>query len=124
MLHSAQKEAPQTASQPLIHFKHSVDEKKEHVILEFQGEFEHSHTENFSHLSLGELKEVRKGTYALQVSNHSLEGKSQNLAKPLLLTKKVVNGEGEKELQVVGVVREKILFSLRPRPMKIPKGGD
>jgi hypothetical protein len=59
--------------------------------LEFQGDFEHSDSSEFDGLTLGEIKEVSTGTYELKINNHLLRGKISDLAKPLILTEKVID---------------------------------
>lgn len=65
--------------------------------MEFQGDFEHTETPDYDSLELGNLKELSKGNYELRIGNHLLKGKSQDLLKPLILTEKGVNQNGEAE---------------------------
>ena len=45
------------------------------LLLEFQGEFEHSTADVFDELELGNLTEKTAGNYELVVGNHLLRGK-------------------------------------------------
>ena len=89
------------------------------TLFEFQGDFEHSETGEFDSLELGNLKEVSKGNYELQVGNHLIKGKVIDLVKPLIMTEKQVNEETGEMLQVVrAVIRKKVLFAGRPTPLR------
>ena len=56
----------------------SGDKLREYILLEFQGDFEHSNSFNFDGLSLGDLvtDDKVKDAFTLTVSNHLLKGKS------------------------------------------------
>ena len=90
---------------------------EEIVLMEFQGDFEHSEIARFDSLALGDLKEVSKGNYELQIGNHLLKGKMQELAKPIIMTEKV-ESEGQIQLEVRAVIKRKLLFATRPTPLR------
>jgi hypothetical protein len=70
-------------------------------------------------LHLGDLKEVTKGMYELQIGNHLLKGKSVDLLKPLIMTEKIVSPEtNELEYQIKAIIRRKIMFGSRPTPLR------
>lgn len=52
-------------------------------------------------------------TYTFTVGYHELTGSKVTLKKPLLVLKKLQLSE----LQVVGIIRTKILFKTRPKPL-------
>lgn len=56
--------------------------------------------------------------YELYIGNHLLKGKISNLTKPLILTDKIQNAEGNKEYVIKGVVKKKLMFGSRPTPLK------
>ena len=61
-------------------------------------------------------------SYTFTVGYHELTGSKVTLKKPLLVLKKLqkcTDGSSEKEteLQVVGIIRSKILFKTRPKPL-------
>ena len=63
--------------------------ERELMLLEFQGEFEHTEINDasmFGGLDLGQLVEKSQGNYELTVGNHLLKGKAQNLPRPMILT--------------------------------------
>ena len=75
------------------------------LILEFQGEFEHSTADTFDDLELGNLTEKAAGNYELLVGNHLLRGRTQfyylthlgkltPLTKPQVLSERVLNKDG------------------------------
>ncbi|CAL5186684.1 unnamed protein product [Lathyrus oleraceus] len=59
--------------------------------------------------------------YTLTIGYHELTGSKISLKKPLLVLKKVKHMDGEScsdvELQVVGIIRHKILFKTRPKAL-------
>ncbi|XP_058774203.1 uncharacterized protein LOC131648467 [Vicia villosa] len=59
--------------------------------------------------------------YTLTIGYHELTGSKISLKKPLLVLKKVKHMDGENcsdvELQVVGIIRHKILFKTRPKAL-------
>lgn len=61
-----------------------------------------------------------QGTYTFTVGYHELAGSKVTLKKPLLVLKKLqfdeVSGKAT-ELEVVGIIRTKILFKTRPKPL-------
>ena len=59
------------------------------VLLEFQGDFEHSAETNFDAMELGDLRQLKSGAYEFIVGNQLLKGKTAGLPKPLLVTNKV-----------------------------------
>lgn len=59
-----------------------------------------------------------KGGYTFTVGYHELTGTKVTLKKPLLvLRKKKKNAAEEVELEVIGVIRHKILFKDRPKAL-------
>lgn len=93
---------------------------EEVVILEFQGDFEHSDMGQFDSLTLGQLKETSKGNYDLVIGNHLLRGKMSDLPKPIIMTEKLVDKEsGSFFHQVRAVIKRKVTFSGRPTPLRL-----
>lgn len=72
---------------------------------------------------LGDFQEI----YTLVVGYHELTGSKQRLKKPILVLKKIEGGENSDsdpdsdskrvELDVIGVIRHKILFKTRPKAL-------
>lgn len=62
---------------------------------------------------------VVQEVYTLTIGYHELAGSKVPLKKPLVVLKKVKHPEGESgghvELQVVGIIRHRILFKTRPK---------
>jgi len=88
----------------------------EMVMLEFQGEFEHTEQVQLEGLELGQLEKKEGENYELKVGNHLLKGKEMTLAKPLIFTEKL-----KEEYQIKATIRKKILFMSRPTPLKNDK---
>ncbi|CAM0950926.1 unnamed protein product [Alopecurus aequalis] len=62
-----------------------------------------------------------KGAYTFTVGYHELAGTRVTLKKPLLVMRKKKNdgqaGQAAVELEVIGVIRQKILFKDRPKAL-------
>jgi len=67
------------------------------------------------------MASVVQEVYTFTVGYHELAGSKVPLKKPMVVLKKVKHPDGESgckvELQVVGVIRHKILFKNRPKAL-------
>ncbi|KAG2299102.1 hypothetical protein Bca52824_035574 [Brassica carinata] len=102
------------------------EECSEWTILELQGvvETQSSFQGSVQNLEIGRLchSGSSQETYTFTVGYHELTGSKVTLNKPLLVLKKLqkcTDGSSEKEteLEVVGIIRSKILFKTRPKPL-------
>ncbi|KAH6835750.1 chromosome transmission fidelity-like protein [Perilla frutescens var. hirtella] len=93
----------------------------EWAIVELQGavEAQPSFQNCVENLQIGILcRPSSEESYTFTVGYHELMGAKQSLKKPILVLKKVkVDDEGEVELDVIGVIRHKILFKTRPKAL-------
>ncbi|KAF2315662.1 hypothetical protein GH714_040184 [Hevea brasiliensis] len=101
----------------------------EWAIVELQGvvEVQPSFQDRLQNLVIGELcRPSLQENYTFTVGYHELTGSKVTLKKPLLVLKKVKymdvdqgsdNSSAEVELDVIGVIRHKILFKTRPRAL-------
>ena len=108
---------------------------KEFTILELQGEFEFVEESQkvrkdcFENLILGQMRKAKiggAGTYEVVIGNQCLKGKILPLDKPLLFTERLENKDSEGNLkdiqyEIKGVVKNKIVFSTRPTPVRATK---
>ncbi|CAA7059625.1 unnamed protein product [Microthlaspi erraticum] len=102
------------------------EECSEWTIVELQGvvETQSSFQGSLQNLEIGRLCHTNSSqeTYTFTVGYHELIGSKVILKKPLLVLKKLqkctddLSGK-ETELQVVGIIRTKILFKTRPKPL-------
>ncbi|XP_010482571.1 PREDICTED: chromosome transmission fidelity protein 8 homolog [Camelina sativa] len=101
------------------------EECSEWAIVELQGvvETQASFEGSIQNLEIGRLchTESSQETYTFTVGYHELIGSKVTLKKPLLVLKKLqlddeVSGKTT-ELEVVGIIRTKILFKTRPKPL-------
>ncbi|CAD5334673.1 unnamed protein product [Arabidopsis thaliana] len=100
------------------------DDLSEWAIVELQGvvETQASFQGSIQNLEIGRLchSDSSQGTYTFTVGYHELVGSKVTLKKPLLVLKKLqfdeVSGKAT-ELEVVGIIRTKILFKTRPKPL-------
>jgi chromosome transmission fidelity protein 8 len=100
------------------------EECSEWAIVELQGvvETQASFQGSIQNLEIGRLchSDSSQGTYTFTVGYHELVGSKVTLKKPLLVLKKLqfdeVSGKAT-ELEVVGIIRTKILFKTRPKPL-------
>ncbi|VDP88469.1 unnamed protein product [Echinostoma caproni] len=108
----------------------SPSEKSEDwILMELQGELVSRSGETLSGKLIGDLHFSKQASvFALQlqliiqgepvfiVGHHVLFGKLIAMEKPFVVTKKSQNN-GHTEYHVVGVVRKKLIFKTRPRPI-------
>ncbi|XP_016553956.1 putative uncharacterized protein DDB_G0287975 isoform X3 [Capsicum annuum] len=114
-----------------IQVKCSCGEEKcpEWAILELQGvvEAQPSFKDHLQNLQIGSLcRPTSQETYTFTVGYHELTGTKVPLKKPMLVLKKIkLDTEEEKdnisssmvELDVIGVIRQRILFKTRPKAL-------
>ncbi|KFK26831.1 hypothetical protein AALP_AA8G299500 [Arabis alpina] len=99
------------------------EECSEWTIVELQGvvETQSSFQGSLHNLEIGRLchSDSSQETYTFTVGYHELIGSKVTLKKPLLVLKKRKDDLSEKssELQVLGIIRTKILFKTRPKPL-------
>lgn len=106
-------------------------------MVELQGSLEIQHTNNASatqaaihNLTLGALCRTSTSTYKLVIGYHEIEGTKVTLKKPLVILKKVkknsddmeldnsvATGGDSVEMQIVGIIRHKLLFKSRPKAL-------
>ncbi|KAG0460568.1 hypothetical protein HPP92_020865 [Vanilla planifolia] len=101
---------------------------REWAILELQGVVESQPAigERLQGLQIGRLCCVSEGNYTFTVGYHELSGTKIPLKKPLLVLRKKkgeASGElnssasSEAELEVIGIIRHRILFKSRPKAL-------
>ncbi|KMS99080.1 hypothetical protein BVRB_3g066790 [Beta vulgaris subsp. vulgaris] len=104
---------------------------KEWAIIELQGVIEAQSEEvqnNLQNLEIGRIcRPSSQESYTFTIGYHELTGSKVTLKKPLLVLKKVKHSDGDQsrssesstnmELDVIGIVRQKILFKTRPRAL-------
>ncbi|OMO86043.1 Chromosome transmission fidelity protein 8 [Corchorus capsularis] len=107
-----------------------ADNCPEWAIIELQGvvEAQPSFQDSLQNLTIGELcRPSSQEIYTLTVGYHELTGSKVALKKPLLVLKKIkymdvdqgddATSSSKVELDVVGVIRHKILFKTRPKAL-------
>uniref|UniRef100_A0A7N0ZTC1 Chromosome transmission fidelity protein 8 n=1 Tax=Kalanchoe fedtschenkoi TaxID=63787 RepID=A0A7N0ZTC1_KALFE len=104
-------------------------ECQEWTIVEVQGvvEVQPAFKDQFQNLEIGLLcRPSSQETYTFTVGYHELTGSKVPLKKPLVVLKKVENGTSDQEivaahkrveLEVVGIIRQRILFKTRPKAL-------
>ncbi|XP_074291262.1 uncharacterized protein LOC141618039 [Silene latifolia] len=115
-----------------IQVKCSCGEEKcpEWAIIEVQGvvEVKPELQNNLQNLEIGRLcRPSSQETYTFTIGYHELTGSRVKLKKPLVVLKKVkhsdedqetnTNSSSTVELDVIGVIRQKILFKTRPKAL-------
>ncbi|CAH2070261.1 unnamed protein product [Thlaspi arvense] len=102
------------------------EECSEWTIVEIQGvvETQSSFEGSIQNLEIGRLcrSDSSQETYTFTVGYHELTGSKVTLKKPLLVLKKVQKCTDdlvgkETELEAIGIIRTKILFKTRPKPL-------
>ncbi|KAF9617570.1 hypothetical protein IFM89_037382 [Coptis chinensis] len=101
----------------------------EWAIVEMQGvvEVQPSFQDRLQNLEIGCLcRSSSQGNYTFTVGYHELSGSRMPLKKPLLVLKKKRDGDPSKldepkssrvELEVIGIIRHRILFKTRPKAL-------
>ncbi|EFJ21437.1 hypothetical protein SELMODRAFT_106751 [Selaginella moellendorffii] len=100
---------------------------KQWAIIELQGSIELQNPEQqLQGLEIGSLCRASEvcGKFSFTVGYHELEGRKMTLKKPLLVLRssksqnpRVDEAPSSSDLEVVGVVRHKILFKTRPKAL-------
>ncbi|GFY84238.1 hypothetical protein Acr_03g0010120 [Actinidia rufa] len=92
----------------------------EWAIVELQGVIEPqpAFQDRLQNLEIGQLCRASSQTYTFTVGYHELTGSKVPLKKPLLVLKKIRHADEEKvELEVIGIIRQRILFKTRPKAL-------
>ncbi|KEJ82926.1 hypothetical protein OXYTRIMIC_059 [Oxytricha trifallax] len=106
---------------------------QEFLLLEFQGEFDHTTLTVFDNEILGTLQkdnkkfqpntsrgsQVTQETYLFECEMMQLRGQIVDLKQPILVTEKIVaqdkiGEEKQVEFKIIGVIKRKIQFNQRP----------
>uniref|UniRef100_A0A803M0F8 Chromosome transmission fidelity protein 8 n=2 Tax=Chenopodium quinoa TaxID=63459 RepID=A0A803M0F8_CHEQI len=103
---------------------------QEWAIIELQGviEAQPQFQDCLQNLEIGRLcRPSSQETYTFTIGYHELTGSKVKLKKPLLVLKKVKHSDEEQrvcsksspavELDVIGIIRQKILFKTRPKAL-------
>ncbi|KAL5538033.1 hypothetical protein UlMin_041759 [Ulmus minor] len=97
------------------------DKCPEWAIVELQGtvEVQPHFQETLQNLQIGQLcRPSSQETYTFTVGYHELTGAKVKLKKPQLVLKKVKHSDSERvELEVIGIIRQRILFKTRPKAL-------
>ena len=87
-------------------------------IVELQGVLETRRGRSFEGLHIGDLHfNTTTGTASLIVGHHLLTGKAVKLDKPLGVLRKSSNATSNTEYCVMALIRRKIVFKNRPKPI-------
>lgn len=92
------------------------ENSREWCVIEFQGEITGDVVGN----ELGSLRINSNGSVEMVIDQNTIEGSIMTLKSPLLIFEKERNdGEGKeaKPLEVQGIVRKKVVFKSRPKPI-------
>eukprot|EP00941_MAST-03F_sp_MAST-3F-sp1_P004553 g4553.t1 len=86
------------------------------MMVELQGTLHSSagDDEPLNELTLGQLERNERGRPILRIGSHLLEGKIEKLGRSYGVVQK--NRES-KSCEVIGIIREKVVFRSRPKPL-------
>jgi len=93
---------------------------KEWFIIEFQGEIISRHNNGLAGNHLGDLHFTKQGEPLFIMGHHVLNGKVEVLEKPFASMRRVEVG-GSKKYEVQAVIKKRILFDTRPKPIILLK---
>lgn len=86
------------------------------AIIELQGDIKSHSDSSFEGQFIGDVHYTKSGIPVFIIGHHLLYGKETKLEKPFaLLEKKIV--DGNTEYLVKAIVRNKIIFKTRPKPI-------
>ncbi|KAK4784147.1 hypothetical protein SAY86_018515 [Trapa natans] len=102
----------------------------EWAIIELQGvvEVQPDFQEQLKNLKIGQICRSSEDTYTFTIGYHELTGSKVPMKKPLLVLKKIKKNIEDNadtnpsnpfkmELEVIGIIRHKILFKTRPKAL-------
>ncbi|CAK9217077.1 unnamed protein product [Sphagnum troendelagicum] len=102
---------------------------EEWAMVELQGSLDIQHATSLQNLSIGSLCRTSANKYKFVIGYHELEGTKVALKKPIAILKKIKHSDGMEidpqlaatpvsvEMQVVGIIRHKLLFKTRPKAL-------
>ena len=105
----------------IVKVKYSESSAEEMCIVEFQGEILGDNVGEMGTL------EVKNGKVDMRLGQHTLVGKVVELKSPFLVMEKTKNEQSGGEetttstMSCAGVIKNKILFSTRPQPLRVKK---
>ncbi|XP_003743792.1 chromosome transmission fidelity protein 8 homolog [Galendromus occidentalis] len=87
-------------------------------IVELQGDIKHREGEEspLNDLHVGDLHFTKDGVPVILIGHHVLYGKVVNLASPYMVTKRVRSEKGT-SFEVQAVIKSKVVFRTRPKPI-------
>ncbi|KAI8341079.1 Ctf8-domain-containing protein [Chlamydoabsidia padenii] len=105
----------------VIHSLVNSDNKLDLILLEFQGSFQGT-SDSVKGIKIGEIHVEKDSAYVL-IGHHRIEGVRKKLTKPLAVIHKQgqhidamdLDQQGATEYNVTTIIREKIIFTNRPR---------
>ncbi|KAL7633846.1 UNVERIFIED_CONTAM: hypothetical protein RMT77_015802 [Armadillidium vulgare] len=91
----------------------------EWVLVELQGDLESRTQEPMKGKFIGDLSFTKKGVPVLIIGHHILYGKVVEMNKPFIVIRKLVESQTENQVDynVEAVVRKKLIFKTRPKPI-------
>ena len=96
-----------------------INNNDKNVLIEIQGEINHTEETNFERMKFCEIKMKNETEAVMYVGNHYILGKLVKLKNPIALLKKergIVSIKETKEIHLVTIFKEKIFFNVRPTP--------
>ncbi|KAF5396459.1 hypothetical protein PHET_09510 [Paragonimus heterotremus] len=102
----------------IIRIRSPQGEADEWLLLELQGEIVSKSGSSLAGKHVGDLHFSQQDEPVFIIGHHVLFGKVSNLEKPLIVTKKNPGNDGL-EYSVVAIIRRKLLFKTRPKPIII-----
>jgi hypothetical protein len=100
----------------VINLVFSEPNSEEYLLLEFQGNIQHTVEKKFYLMYLGNLNTLDKENYSFNIGNHQLLGKKSTLKNPILVCQKSMKNDQNK-INIIHIITSKVIFFNRPTPV-------
>eukprot|EP01040_Poterioochromonas_malhamensis_P007874 gene7874-8513_t len=101
----------------IIPIRNKIGNYDEWCILEFQGEI----VGDLSGKELGKLEIKEDGRAEMEIGQHFLEGSVVELKSPFVLIDSSNSSSDNKEYEIKAIVKKKLLFKNRPKPLGLKR---
>ncbi|XP_043473940.1 chromosome transmission fidelity protein 8 homolog [Leptopilina heterotoma] len=105
----------------IIPLRRSDSGVTEWAIVELHGDLKESANADLN-LHIGDLAYDKNGIATLIIGNYILTGKETSMDKPIAVLRKTLSTDSiecDKEYLIIAIVKKKLIFKVRPKPITI-----